>query len=93
MMVVIIFQLIFLNKTKYSSCRDLSPNRLFQELKNDFNFKSKARNQLVNVLSLASEEGLPTLLHIIRNHRAKTTGEVYPHSLPETLDLFFNSNM
>ena len=27
------FQLIFLNKSKYSSCRDLSPNRPFQELK------------------------------------------------------------
>ena len=32
MMVVVLFQLIFLNKTKYSSCRDLSPNRPFQEL-------------------------------------------------------------
>ena len=32
MMVVVLFQLIFLNKTKSSSCRDLPPNRPFQEL-------------------------------------------------------------
>ena len=34
MMVVVLFQLIFLNKTNYSSCRDLSPYRPFQELHN-----------------------------------------------------------
>ena len=32
MMVLVLFQLIFLNKTKSTSCRDLSPNRPFQEL-------------------------------------------------------------
>ena len=30
MMVVVLFQLIFLNKTNYSSCRDLLPYRPFQ---------------------------------------------------------------
>ena len=36
MMVLVLFQLIFLNntKTKSTSCRDLSPNRPFQELNN-----------------------------------------------------------
>ena len=32
-MVLVLFQLIFLNKTKSTSCPDLSPNRPFQELK------------------------------------------------------------
>ena len=34
MMVVVLLQLIFLNRTKSSSCPDLSSNRPFQELKN-----------------------------------------------------------
>ena len=34
MMVLVLFRLIFLNKTKSTSCRDLSPNRPFQELNN-----------------------------------------------------------
>ena len=32
MMAVVLYQLIFLNKTKSSSCRDLPPNRPFQEM-------------------------------------------------------------
>ena len=34
-MVVVLFQLIFLNKTKSSSCRDHSPNSPFQNLNID----------------------------------------------------------
>ena len=38
MMVFVLFQLIFLNKIKSTTCRDLSPNRPFQELNNNLNW-------------------------------------------------------